>query len=181
MFGGDLLGSTDHGRVVGILHVHEAGSELVDVFPAKGMFGDHVDMVVDDHDVPDAVRRIDASCGIGYHQTADAHQLHHPHGIGNLVHRVAFVVVEASVESHDVFSAQIAEDHLARMPFDGRYGEVGNLAVRDTVANVDFGDQVAQTGSQDDGPLDGLVGVTTEKFGGFFQFFKHIYDFLCSL
>ena len=67
------------------------------------------------------------------------------------------------------------------MPFDGRYGEVGNLAVRDTVANVDFGDQVAQTGSQDDGPLDGLVGVTAEKFGGFFQFFKQSYDFLCSL
>lgn len=150
-------------------------------FPRRGMFGDHVDVVVDDHDVPDAVRRIDASCGIGYHQTADAHQLHHPHGIGNLVHRVAFVVVEASVEGHDVFSAQIAEDHLARMPFDGRYGEVGNLAVRDAMANVDFGDQVAQTGSQEDGPLDGLVGDTTEKFGGFFQFFKHIYDFLCSL
>ena len=67
------------------------------------------------------------------------------------------------------------------MPFDGRYGEVGDLAVRDAVTDVDFGDQVAQTGSQDDGPFDGLFSVTAEKFGGFFQFFKHIYDSLWSL
>ena len=119
---------TDEVQVVGLVHVGEsrAGGE---VLAAQRVLGEEVDVVGDDHQVANLETGVHASCGVGYEECLDAQLVHHAHGEGHLLHRVALVVVEAALHGHDVYAAQLAEDELATVPLYGGDGEVGNLGV----------------------------------------------------
>ena len=170
---GYVEGFGDEAGGIGIAHVGESGPEFVVVFPAQRMVGKGVDVVSDEHEVAHLEVRVHAAGCVGDKERFYAQLLHHPHGVGNLLHGVALVVVKAALHGNYLAVAEAALDQLAAVPFDGRQGEVRNLGVGKflTVGNVSG--QFAQPGSQNDGDggycseLPGYVG------SGLFYLFEH--------
>ena len=82
--------------------------------------------------------RVHAAGCVGDKERFYAQLLHYPHGVGNLLHGVALVVVKAALHGNYLAVAEAALDQLAAVPFDGRQGEVRNLGVGKflTVGNV---------------------------------------------
>ena len=166
LFGSDGIGLANQLFVVGLAHVREAGA-VGDVLSAQGMFGEVVDMVGDDHQVTDLKRGVGAATGVGDEEGLDAQLAHHADGVGDLFHRVTFVVVEAALHGHDLFVAQLAEDELATVAFNGGDGEVGDILVVDFILLGNFAGQATESGAEDDGRFG--MGVHARlKIGGRF-------------
>ncbi len=127
-FLGNLCGEIDEFVVVGFVHVREAwtGGE---VLAAQGMLGEEIDVVGDDHEVANLECGVHAACSVGDEERLDAQFVHDTNGERHLLHVVSLVVVESALHGHDVDAPEFAEDELAAMSFDGRYGEVGDFAI----------------------------------------------------
>ena len=114
-------------------------------------------MVGDDHQIAHLEVRVHTARCVRYKQRLDAQGLHHADGEGNLLHRVALIVVETALHGHDILIAQGAENQAALVALNGRYGEVGHFAIRDFDLDIDVIHNGAQAGTQNDGGLGQLV------------------------
>ena len=127
-----LVSQCDELVVVGLVHVGEAGAGG-EILAAEGMLGEEIDVVGDDHDVADFEFGVHASGSIADEERLDAQFVHHADGEGHVLHRVAFIEMEAALHGHDVLASQPPEDEFAAMAFDGGNWEVGNVAVGEFV------------------------------------------------
>ena len=93
------------------------------------MLGEEIDVVGDDHQVAYMECLVHASGGIADEECLDAQFVHHTHGEGDLLHRVAFVEMETTLHGENINPTKFAEDKFATMAFDGGYREVGNLRI----------------------------------------------------
>ena len=115
---GDLVSQCHESEVIGLVHIRESWSRG-EVLSAQRVLGEEVDVVGDDHQVANLELRVHASGGVADEQRLDAQFVHHPHGEGDLLHRVALVVVESPLHGHDVHASQFAEDQFAGMALNG--------------------------------------------------------------
>ena len=115
-------------RIVGGVHVGESRA-CGEVLSTQWVLREEVDVVGDDHDVANLEGGVHAAGGVGDEECLYAHFIHDTNGERHLFHRVALIVVEASLHGHDVHATQFAEDQLAAMAFDGGNGEVGNFLI----------------------------------------------------
>ena len=165
---GDVTCHLDEARAIGIDHCREAGSQFVNVLAVQRMLGEDVDMVGDDHEVAYLEVGVHAARGVGDEDRLDANGFHDAYREGNLLHRVALVIVEAALHRHDILVAQCAEDETALMTLNGRYREVGYFTVRNLHLDVDVVHNGPQAGAQDDGRLGQLiVHAFLNEFAGF--------------
>ena len=110
------------------MHVGEAGT-CGEVLSAQRVLGEEVDVVGDNHEVANLEFGVHTSRGIAHEESLDTKFVHHANGERNLLHRVALVVVEASLHSHDVLAAQFTKDYFAGMALNRRYGEIGDFGI----------------------------------------------------
>ena len=86
-------------------------------------------MIGNNHQVANLKAGVHATGGIGYEERLDAQFVHHADGECHLFHRVALVVVEASLHGQDVNAAQLAEDKLSAVALNGRHREVRDVRI----------------------------------------------------
>ena len=123
---GNLVCLLDESVVVSLVHIREARTGR-EVLAAQRVFREEVDVVGDNHQVADLELRVHAARSVAYEEGLYAQFVHHADRERNVLHRVALVVVEASLHRHDVLAAELAEDELARVALNGRYGEVRDV------------------------------------------------------
>ena len=82
------------------------------------MFWEEVDVVSDNHQVANLELWVHTACSIRNKQCLNPQLIHHADGEGNLFHRVTLIVMETSLHSYDIDTAQFAENQLAAMSFD---------------------------------------------------------------
>ena len=138
--------------VISFAHIWEAWASG-EVGTMQGMFGHEIDVVGDEHQIADFEVGIHTSGSIAHEELLNAQFVHHTYGEGDLLHVIAFVVVEAAFERHDFFTTQTTEYETAAMTFYCRNGEVGNIGVREGIYYFDFCCQTAQACAQDDGSV----------------------------
>ena len=119
------------------MHIRETRS-CGEVLTTKRMLWEEVDVIGDYHQVADIELRVHAACGIRYEEGLDAQFVHHAYGEGDLLHRVALIVVETALHGKDIHTAQFAEDQFAAMSLDGRDGEVRDVCIRDLALLSNF-------------------------------------------
>ena len=94
---------------------------------------------------------------------ADAQKLHHPHRKDDLLRRIALVIMEPSLHRYDPLAAQRAENEASGMPFDGRYGKIGNIPVIERRGYVDVIHETAEARSEDDTYLRIEIDLTPDE------------------
>ena len=128
----------DEGKVVGLVHVRETRTGR-EVLAAQRMLGEHVDMVGDNHQVANLEGGVHAAGSIADEERLDAQFIHHADGEGDGFHVVTLIIVEAALHGEYVYTAEFAEDELARVSLDGRHGEVGYFTVWELLLVSYFG------------------------------------------
>src|SRR5690554_5064298 len=93
------------------------------------MFGKHVDVVFDKHDVAYVEAGIHTAGSVGYKEVFHSQCLENTDWKCYLFHVVPFVIVESSLHGQHPFAAQIADDEFPTVPLYGRDGEIGDLCV----------------------------------------------------
>lgn len=88
-------------------------------------------MVADDHQITYAEGLVDTTCGVGDEEVLDTEELHHADGEGDLLHGVAFVVVEAPLHAQHGYAREGTSDEIPLMADSRRVWEVGDLCVGD--------------------------------------------------
>ena len=96
------------------------------------MLWEEVDMIGNHHQVANLKAWVHTTGSVRDEESLDAQLVHDAHREGDLLHRVALVVVEAALHCHDIHTAKLTEDEFATMTFDGRdrkvwYLTIGNL------------------------------------------------------
>ena len=111
------------------------------------VLGKKIDMVGNDHQVAGKERGIDSSCGIGDEKVLHADFMQHAHRKRDLLHGIAFVVVETSLHGDDVLPAESADEEVAFVPLHGGHREMGDGGIGDGMPDVDGGSQFSQSGA----------------------------------
>lgn len=132
LFLGNLVCLGNQTEVVGLVHIRETWT-CGEILSTQRMLGEEVDVVGDDHEVANLELGIHTARGIADEECLDAKLVHHSDGERNLLHRVALIVMEATLHSHDVLTTEFAEDKLSGMSLDCRNREVGYLGIRELV------------------------------------------------
>ena len=110
----DGLRLRDEFAVIGARHIREAWAEHLDV-GADERVGEIVDVVADDHQITYAEGLVDTTCGVGDEEVLDTEELHHADGEGDLLHGVAFVVVEAPLHAQHGHAREGTSDEIPLM------------------------------------------------------------------
>jgi len=116
LFASYLTGQFDESWVVGFVHIGEARTRG-EILATQRMLWEEVDMIGDNHQVANLETRIHATSGIADKERLDAQLVHHTNREGDLLHRIALVVVETALHSHNVHSAKLAEDEFSTVAF----------------------------------------------------------------
>ena len=163
-------------RVVGPAHVGEAVA--VGVAAAQGMLGKEVDVVGDEHDVPHLQVGAHAARGVGDEQYFHSQLAHDADGVGDLLHRVALVVVKPPLHGQQGLPPEAPEQEVSAVSLYGGEGEVGHLAVGDGEGVVHFVGQGAEPAAQDERHLRAAAQVCgslpAEEVSRFEYFVPHI-------
>ena len=173
MGGCDVVDGADEFLIVGFVHAGKARTGG-DVLATQGIFGHHVDVVGDDHEVADGEGGVHASCCVGDEEIADAEFVHDADGEGDFLHVVAFVIMEASLHRHDVFAAEFSEYQFAGVAFNGRERKVGDVGIGDFLLYVDFFGKASESAAEDDGGVRLCVDFFLEKACCFLNSCVHI-------
>ena len=110
----DGLSLRDEFAVVRARHIREAWPEHLDV-GADERVGEVVDVVADDHQIAYAEGLVDTTCGVGDEEVLDTEELHHTDREGDLLHGVAFVVVEAPLHAQHGYAREGTSDEIPLM------------------------------------------------------------------
>ena len=114
----DAVGKLDELCVVGSVHFREAWTCRY-VLAAQRVFWKGVDVVGDNHKVAHVKSGVGTSSSIADEERLDAQFVHDANGERYFLHGVALIEVEAALHGQDVNAAQLAEDELAAVSFDG--------------------------------------------------------------
>ena len=125
-------------------------------------------MVGDHHQVAGVVVGIGTAGGIADVERPDAQGAEYADGEGDLLHRVAFVVVETPFHGDDILVSEAPEDQFALVPLDRGDGEVRDVFVLPFLLDPDVARQVAQAGAEDYGRLGASCYGGGEKRGRLF-------------
>ena len=106
------VGKLNQLMVVSLMHVREPRTGRV-VLAVQRVLWEQVDVVVDNHQVANLERLIHAARRIADEQRLYAELIHHTYRERNLLHGVAFVVVETAVHGENVLAAELSEDKLS--------------------------------------------------------------------
>ena len=83
------------------------------------MFWQEVDVVGDEHEVANLKFWIHTSRGVADEEVFDAQFIHDTDREGDLLHVVAFIIMETSFERHDFLAAQATEEQTAAVALNG--------------------------------------------------------------
>ena len=119
--------------VIGLVHIRETRTRG-EVLATQRMLWEEVDMVGDNHQVTNLEGRIHTTGSIADEEGLDAQLVHNANGEGYLFHIISLIVVETALHSHDVHTTEFTEDECTSVSLNGRYREVGDVAVR----NLEF-------------------------------------------
>ena len=155
--GGYAVGFGAQTGAVDLGHVGEAGTEFLHIGTYQGI-GHEVDVVGDDHQVAHAVVGVQCAGGVAYEKRFDAHAGENPFGVGDLLHGVAFIVVEAALHGHNLFPAEGADDEVALVSYGGGALEVRYLRVGDDERVLYAVGQLSEAAAEHDGGVG--EGVT---------------------
>ncbi len=145
---GEFAGKPAELYVVRVCHIGETRSEFFGVGADKRV-GHHVDLVFDDHQIAHAVAEVKAAGRIRDEQILNTEKLQHPDGEGDLLHRIAFVEVEAALHGYDLLPAEIAY-HEAGFVSDGSAdGETWDFVVGDYRGILDLISERTESAAED--------------------------------
>ena len=150
---------------IGMGHVEKSWA-VVDIFAAQRIFRKHIDMVGDHHNVSDMEVGIGSAGSVADKEGLDAQLAEDADGVGDLLHGVALVVVEAPLHGYDVFASKRADEQAPSMSLDSGDGKVGNIPIIKLDFNLYLFRKAAKAAAEDDG--DGRVAVDArlKPFGG---------------
>ena len=147
---GHVPGEREQLLVIGLAHVREALAQPFVVVADQGVVAEHVDVIVDQHDVPLAPLRVHAAASVGDDQHVAAQGLEHTHRKGDGLERIALVGMETPLHRHHALAAERAGHQSASVRGGGAVGEVGDFLIAEGAFGLDVGRQPAQAGAQDD-------------------------------
>ena len=133
--------------------VEKPGAEALHIGSPEGAVPVELDVIPEDHDVPGAVGRVDASGGVGEDDGLDAQQLQHPDGDDQLLEGIALVGVEAAGHAGHPFPGHGAEEQLPGVGGHGGEQEVGDIGVIHLDGVLDGLGEGSQAGAQDNAHL----------------------------
>ena len=116
LFASYLTGQFDESWVVGFVHIGEARTRG-EILATQRMLWEEVDMIGDNHQVANLEARIHAASSVADEERFDAQLVHHTNREGDLLHRIALVVVETALHSHDVNTSEFSEDEFSTVAF----------------------------------------------------------------
>ena len=120
-------------------------------------------MICDAHKRSGGEIAADAARGVRDEKNLRAHGLHKAHGQHNVVRRVAFVEVHATLHDDDGRFLHIAEHEPSGVARRGGHRETGDLAVRHNGGLLHHVGKAAETGAEHDGDLRDKVGVAPHR------------------
>ena len=123
---GNVESHLDQQGIIGLMHIREAWT-CGEVLSTKRMLREEIDMISDDHQVADIELGVHTSSGIRHEEGLDAQFVHHAYREGDLLHRVAFVEVEAPLHGQNINATQFAENQFTTMSLNSRDREIGNV------------------------------------------------------
>jgi hypothetical protein len=165
-----LEGDVDQCRIVRFAHVGKTGPKPIVVHTNQRVVAHHVDLVVDDHDVAEAVVRIQAADGIADNHQVAAHRFENANREGDLFEWVAFVLVKAAFHRHDRDVVQLAANEPAAMACGGRFRKVRDLGIVDRRFDFDVLDQATEAGAENDADLGRSRPLGANEISGFLDF-----------
>ena len=96
-------------------------------------------------------------------QHLDAQLLDHPHRKCDGFQVVALVIVEPTLKNDHRLAANLAAKNLSGMPRHLRYGEMGDLSVRNDPGTLDPAREVVQSRAEHNRNARGLTGRKTKN------------------
>ena len=128
LFACNLTGQFDERLVIGLMHIGESRTRG-EVLSAQRVLWEEVDVVGNHHQVANLEARVHTTGSIADEKRLDAQLVHHTHGEGHFLHRVALVEVETALHGHDIHATQLTEDEFAAVALHRRNGEVGDVLI----------------------------------------------------
>ena len=144
-----FLGEGDEFRVIGAGHVRETGAEFLEIRSDERV-REAVDMVLDDHDIPDVQVVIDAASRVGDEEIADAEYLHDTDREGDQIHRVSLVIMEPALHGDDFLAGEGSENEVPLMPDRRADRESRNILVGDDGLSGNLVRQTTQAAPEHD-------------------------------
>ena len=148
--------------VIGLAHIREARAEGVQVGAAERVWASHphqTDMIGDEHQVAGEIVGMDGTGSVGHHKGLNTQPLHHAHGQSDLLHGVAFIIMNAPLHHKNGLPFQLANEHAARVTGNCGDRPIGNFAEGDAVGSFNSVCQAAQTRAQDDANSRLIMGA----------------------
>ena len=168
---GYFLGAFDQRMGVHLMHIRETRTPLFFVVAAQRMLGEHVDVVVDDHQLANLEIGVHATGRVAQEQRLDAQLVHHADGVGYGLHVVALVVVETTLHGQYIHATQLAENQFAAVALDGGDRKIGDLLIGDLGTVSNLCGQVAEAGAQYNTYFGLCFHLTANKLSGCKYFF----------
>ena len=113
---------------VSFTHVWETRTSR-DIRTMQGVLRHVVDVVGDNHQVANLEVRIGATSSIADEKSLDTQFIHDPNGERDLLHRIALIIMEATLHGHHILAAKFSEDEFSGMALYCGYREVWDIAV----------------------------------------------------
>ena len=133
--------------------VWEAYAKFRQILTPERRFGEHLDVVGDEHQLSGLPIGTHASGGVGDNQGLAAQQTQHPHGVSDLLIGITLVVVHPSLHHRHIFPFQSAKHQLSLVAGGGGGLEVGDLTVGHHDGILHLVTQVTQTGAKHHGHI----------------------------
>ena len=133
-------------KVVCAGHIRETLPELFDIRTDEWVWH-KVDVISYDDEVPHLVILVAGSCGVGYEEIFHTEGFHHPHSNGDVLHRIAFVIMETALHSHHFLASELSEDEVALMSDCSGDREARNVLVWDDNRVFDGFGKLSETAS----------------------------------
>ena len=133
-------------------HVEESRAELGHGAD-DGVHHLEVDVVLDEHEVADAVRRVDAARSVSDNEPLGAELVHHVNREGDLLRGVALVGMQPALHADDVFAFELAEHEASLVTLGSRGDHEGDIGVRDHRDFINGGGKLSHAASENDGDL----------------------------
>src|SRR5256885_13447871 len=115
--------------VMRVSHVGEAQTETCVVRSAKRIRALHVDVVANRYQAALAIVSVDSAGRVREDHGSDAHARKHTHRKRDLLHRIPFIQMNASLHAGYRDISHVSYDEPAGMPDSRRAWKVGNLCI----------------------------------------------------
>ncbi|MPN40906.1 hypothetical protein SDC9_188446 [bioreactor metagenome] len=147
---GNSLEFFPQGLIEHIGHVRKARAEFFQIGAHKGVVQGKLNIIPDKHQLAARKIQVHAAGCIGNDEGFNSQQAGHPHRIGNLLHGMAFINMEAALHHEDAFTAQKPGHEPARMAHRRTFFKMGDLPIGNVDGGLHLLGQAAQAAAQDE-------------------------------